>query len=356
MSTRRRIDRVTSHRIDVLKIALVFFVIMIHAEKGLIVYVKDYPPAVWFTASIWGHHLCRVAVPLFFIISSYLFFSTWTFTRDSYVKTVIKKTKTVLFPYLLFNTLLVLSIMAFGKIPYIGNQAYLTDRGIWDLFLGIHGKPINYTLWFLRDLYIFFLAAPLFLGFFRVTKVWGIILVFIFWTQHPAPYLTLDASGVFFFYCGCVLAKKDVDLDGLSQYGTWIVVGYILMLSLGVWLEADSISPEWYYPQHCLELISGVGALWALSRLPWVCNNAILLRAAPFSFFVYLIHEPILSLFIYYSRFIFLPFNPLTDIVYYFGISIITFCTALGTGRLLARYSPNTYALLTGLRRPSTQA
>lgn len=103
-----------SRSLNALKIIMILFVIYIHmnptAERcGEI--------------AMWWHSINVVAVPVFFIISGYFFFyNTYLFDKETYIKKLKKRVKTLLIPYFLWNLLPVLLITG-------GNMYSIIFRG-----------------------------------------------------------------------------------------------------------------------------------------------------------------------------------------------------------------------------------
>ena len=106
----------------------------------------------------------RIASPLFFIISGYLFFVNLTGQRSDFIRKVKKRFNTLIIPYLFWSL--------WGLLFYLVLQAFLPPsisftRGLimdWDfakLMNTIFLDPIPYQLWYVRDLTVFALLSPL---------------------------------------------------------------------------------------------------------------------------------------------------------------------------------------------------
>lgn len=164
----------------------------------------------------WIINICSIvltdcAVPMFYIISGYLFF----IKQDDYVWTeykhkIQKKCKTLLLPYLIWN------IMAIIAYPEQFLEVSVTEKilGFWSRRMewGSWSGPWNGPLWFLRDLFVVMVFSPIISKLIKRIGIWLIILLII-------PYIMgFDAicpglSSVAFwgFSCGSFLAIKKAD-------------------------------------------------------------------------------------------------------------------------------------------------
>ncbi len=353
MSTRSVIDPAVSRRFDVLKILLVVAVVMIHAEKGILAYLPEPPATLRAVIAFFGHNLFQLAVPLFFAMSGYLLFAAFRPSPEAYRRMVGKKARGILFPFLLLNLGFLVVILLFRKIPYIGDFNMVHRRGVVDLLFGFHGFPVNYTLWFLRDLFVYFLLAPAFWVLARELPMVGLVALFAIWNVLPEGRVGfLELRGAVFFLLGGVLAVNRVPLDGGRGHPALVLAAYLGALCFATWAELAHFDPVVTERVRNLGLVPGILLMWRLSDLPALRDNRVLLRLSAYAFFLYLLHEPTLSLIIYFSRYVFVPVGTVTGIGYYFLTGALTVALVLGLGALLARFAPAVYGLVTGFRGP----
>lgn len=123
--------------------------------------------------------LCRVAVPLFFFISGYLFFSgmdKWSWVK--YKEKMSKRIQTLLVPYLIWVTLFVLLCLAKNYLQHHSISSileYINVRNgllMWlngvttESGVDILGKPtyqsfpLLYPMWYIRDLFAMTIITP----------------------------------------------------------------------------------------------------------------------------------------------------------------------------------------------------
>lgn len=158
--------------------------------------------------------LVKVAVPVFFIVSGYLFFSNvkeWTFCV--YRQKMLRRAKTLLIPYLIWNLLMVLKLKNFSW-SFFWNYNYEAGRQI-DWF-GIEHylvAPANMPLWFLRDLMVVSLLTPIIYIGVRRLGYWMIAVLTIIYLSGVSPFIPgLSAYAVYFFTLGSFLGVRKLNL------------------------------------------------------------------------------------------------------------------------------------------------
>lgn len=108
-------EELQSKTIDFLRFPLIVGVILIHTSPASLVVNGTYQDAisvypVYSTLyTLCSQILARLAVPIFFIISGFLFFyHTPVFDKSAYWSKLKKRARTLLVPYLLWNALVIL--------------------------------------------------------------------------------------------------------------------------------------------------------------------------------------------------------------------------------------------------------
>ena len=106
-------DELQSKTIAFLRFPLIVGVVLIHCYYkelpigGVKVPVMDEYPIYKLIADLFSQVLARTAVPLFFLISGYLFFYKSSFSWPMYGSKLRKRAQTLLLPYLFWNGALV---------------------------------------------------------------------------------------------------------------------------------------------------------------------------------------------------------------------------------------------------------
>ena len=146
-----------SETIGVLRFPLMVCVVLIHT---IIPNQAKHLFVDWFDSYV-IESFVRIAVPLFFFISGFLFFyGVNVFGKSEYWYKLKKRVKRLLVPYLLWGVFAILVkyiFFLFGE-----NCAYLFD-GYFKCIYYVLWNPISYQLWFVRDLFLVVLISPLIL-------------------------------------------------------------------------------------------------------------------------------------------------------------------------------------------------
>ena len=173
---KRKVSAELSSIVRITRFPLIFCVVLVHTCLPM---ENDLPTTVF--------KVLPPRVEMWFLISSYLFFYSfegwdWGLFGDK----LRRRFHSLFIPYLIWNAfaLLVFFLVhqlfpgqissGFMNVGQFTAMEYL--RSFWDVF---DGNPISYPLWFLRDLMVLFLFAPLFHVLLRGRLGWGVIAVIL---------------------------------------------------------------------------------------------------------------------------------------------------------------------------------
>ena len=176
--------------------------------------------------------LCHVAIPSFFIISGYLFFrGTTEWNCEVYTSKLRSRVKTLLIPYLIWNLIYLIYIKSSSNpfdyvAPFVSNMSvgdYFAS--FWNLIIGETGMtnwlgqptpnhyPINFPLWYVRDLMVLVVLSPLIRLFVKHTRKWGLLMLALCYVSSIWPnYTGIQINGVLFFSVGAYLGVHQIDM------------------------------------------------------------------------------------------------------------------------------------------------
>lgn len=133
----------------------------------------------------------KSCVPLFFLISGYLFFKSVDGTspyKIKYLGKLKKRTKTLLVPYLIWNLLYFVYMVAFKKM----DLSFLSVVGAFFVrpdLLPVSYYPAYTPFWFIRELMLLMLLSPLvYYVFVKLPKYyghWALLSLFFVWSVQP---------------------------------------------------------------------------------------------------------------------------------------------------------------------------
>ena len=266
-------DSLLSKTIAALRFPLIFVILYIHVVLG-----------VWRDGSIAGadnlvayeavrfsfvEGVARVGVPLFFLISGFLFFystsSRGGFGVATYRRKLIRRTKTLVCPFIFWN----LAIVAFYAMAQMflpslmsGNTKPVADFSFLDwlsCFYDFQGSgcPVNVPLWFVRDLIILVVVSPVLYFLIHRFSVIPVAIAFVLWLlfgKHTNIYV-----GVFFFSAGAWFGIKGIDFVSLfKKYHGYATLVFLPAMASGVSLLFFEV--EWGVYFQKLGIMAGMVA------------------------------------------------------------------------------------------------
>lgn len=232
--------------------------------------------------SLFGDLAAQIAVPGFFMISGYLFYRnfTWHKLKSKWESRI----RSVLVPYIVWNTLYYLAyaagsripgvteLMGKGEIPF--NLTVLADAMVNHTYL--------YVFWYLYQLILLILLAPVLYGLLK--RSWtaaiyfaGLLgLLWIGWDKTP-----LNGDALLYYSAAAYLAlrnEKPVE-RGFSARRRLAGVGLMAVAAVCLWL-AGRVGNTFFVVLFRLLMVSGLWLFVREDRLkelrPWMCCNFFL--------------------------------------------------------------------------------
>ena len=172
------ISRSVSSRLTVLRFPLIVLVVLFHSYTtsvdlagGGIAGSQQVNPISAFVRIFISKGFGNLAVPLFFLVSGFLFFQKYDGSRAVYKEKLSRRVKTLLVPFLIWNFATYLVYFIGESIPatkvYFATKYWPPIRSFSALdyanaFFGFTVKfPMSYQFWFIRDLMVMVVFAPL---------------------------------------------------------------------------------------------------------------------------------------------------------------------------------------------------
>ena len=346
-------DQLQSRTIDWLRFLMAVAVVVLHTGIGGV----DSPYPTYSTLCILlPRGICGLAVSCFFFISGFLFYSgleKWN--KTVWLEKMKRRIHSLLIPYVFWNLIAAGAIIAYGFLrARYGNgesraiASSLREWGYWRIFWDCDkGMPLDYPLWFIRDLMMYVLATPIIYLLCKYLKIVGVVgmaaLCFCFWYSH---------TGLFFFMTGAYFKINRFNLLAVFRNLRWpaTALSIALLCMLPGFFRAN---PSTYRVIYDCFRIAGIVAVFS-----WVGRGfeAGVLRDHPFlkksSFFIFAAHG--ILILDDFARFIMLHIVSGRGEFYYccdllfrpviaVGICLFLFC-------LLNRLLPKTASVLTGSR------
>ena len=336
-----------SQRLNLAKLWFAFMVVFIHScQDG----VNMAGGSVAFETPRWLEMLKllgsdiipRCAVPGFFLIAGVLLFRkpfTWK-------ENMRKKCRSLAVPYLLLNTLWILFYILCQSIPataaFFSKERILDwGPGEWlDGYFGTRsGGPMVYHLWFLRDLFVMNLVAPI-IGYLtkkapKLTAA-GVLALYLL---PKTRYLTITTEAICFFTLGACAVRENLHLEDVK--GKWLLAVLYWALVL-----AAALAEKVLLKKLCI--LTGV-AFWLVCATD-LEPGRFLRWLMPFSLDIYLFHQMTMIIFFKLVNKL-VPPTTLAQLAEYLGMPFVMFAFCIGLSLFLRRFLPGTYSLLTGARQ-----
>lgn len=352
------IDPDVSQRIDALRTVLIGLIVLAHGGKSLSVVVPETGPVMSFVLSALNINIDAIVVPLFFSISGFLFLRKFEPTFAAYATMCRKKFWGLFVPFILFNLIWIVWLYVFGSIELFGSKTFLEQEGVFNKLLGIGTLPINYPTWFLRDLLLIFLLSPIFLLLFKEIPSVGLLVLFVSWVgQKDAAFYSMYGDA-FSFYLGGYLARKEFNMRDSGRLDAFVFPAFAAATLFFVYRDAYGFSLDIMNALFKCYMIFGLVFFWCLSRYKVVKQSSLLHKMAGYSFFIFLAHEPTISMLQTFLLRFWKPVGDAGQLVYYFGSGLTTIFLLYYLGVFFAKYAPPVYAFCVGARasrRPLAQ-
>lgn len=286
-------------------------------------------------------YVMEVIVPCFFFISGYLFFRNYT--PAYFLKKLRTRFRSLLVPYLLWNSLFALAWYAALRLV----PSFISDRfhfdSITDVLIGI--VSCQYTvLWYVGVIFVYALIAPLLWLMVRKKRlfpVWLavtciICLVFRHPFCSPLQWLPIYLSGA---YVG--VHYKDFMFHDQPRWITILSIAvypFIFYWDLH-WPSNFSMNAvQWIGPSLCIGLYDLFNRLHTIPSLSFF----------KYSFFLYAMHYMPLHII---ERICLIEWqHPYAPYIAYFGAPAVVIISVLFVACLTDRYLPRLYSLLSGGR------
>ena len=327
-----------------LRFPLAVMVVFIHSGNRPFVHGGE-----WFRV-LSADVIPTIAVPLFFLISGYLFFrglERWNW--DEWRKKMYRRVHTLLIPYLIWTTLYIayvyfhqcrLSLCADeGWIP-VGQ--WFSDHGgmsmWWDSIVTEKDHPLGYrmisahpfhrVLWFVRDLMVVNVLSPTIHWALRKGgKMVLIALLILYLLQLWPSFHCIGITCVFFYTAGAYLSIRGKDLnETFSRWKTssWLISSLLLVPMILI-RQSESfiiLKPTW-----CI--VEAVAFANLLVAPPLESHARTISLLSDSTFFVYVTHSVVLSN-IRQALLVLLPFH-LSEATVFLLTAILTvaFCVSV---------------------------
>lgn len=293
--------------------------------------------------------LLRISVPVFFVISGFLFFmGVEFFGKKLYLKKLRSRVHTLLIPYVMW-ILICLLYMALKHLPVIiqthsfdSIQPLLTWRIFW---MYNEGLPLHLPLWYVRDLIVICLFSPIVWFLFSRLRHFAMLGIWILFMIHNIDKSISFPTSIFYFSLGSYLAICRIDMQNISQKLGWSI---LIIAAIAIVCSVQGVTMLTRFSQAVLALsLLGLSCFVTNKyqcKIPAVLTDSV--------FFVYASHT---IFFVSAANYLFTALIPDTAccaLIYLrlFMVGLLTIAICISLYILLRHLSPRLLSILTGNR------
>ena len=368
--TKKRNNKITNSQF-----ILCILIVFIHSSC-LFIHVPGNPELQMVFGANWssfiqlflGEGICRIAVPLFMVISGYLFYLTFDGSWKSYGNKLKRRVFSLVIPYLFWSALTFIVFFCAQRFLGLGDF-FVTRNGteinLWYLFDNIVLNSYDSPLWFCRYLIVLALLSIIIYWPLKKCPVVVFIVLLYLWIFDGKLFVfslpNLRYDSIFFYFFGALIALHQNLFQNINNRINKPIVFsvtalYMILLTLRTQYFCFQ-DPNYLLigvPNAILDVSSkiciplGMFSFWYLFDYAIKDKNR-LWKLAKYSFLVFAAHHPIISV-IKKIAFDYIPYNNLTSLAVYFIGAIITVILILLVGKIIYRFVPWLWKIATGNR------
>lgn len=339
-----------SDRIRIVKWIAIVMVVLLHAYTTEVSFADGNRMAslpVWLILLETGvsQIIARSGVPIFFLLSAVLLFRA----DRSYKDVIRKKARTLLVPYLIWNTFWIVIFLILQSLPFTaayfsGSNKPILQCSVME-WLGLYGigqeYPQAYPLWFMRDLMAVILLFPLIKA---AADKYPEAILCIGIGLNVFPYSFFGKTALAWFLIGAAAVKKKISITVFDRYSmAKIGILYLVFVAVALFLDNSLI--------RNVIMLSGIVFWLRLSKEIYVREKLrkVFLKMSEWVFIIYVLHEMTLSS-VRKICFRLLPATPLFWFLEYMLIPIAVMAGCILAGLIFKRLMPGLYRFSTGER------
>lgn len=279
----------------------------------------------------------EIAIPYFFIVSGYFFFRGDFTDAGNYKKMIIKKYRTLLIPFLIWNVVGMFALWYTNR-DSIGDSFETCAQNL------AQSKWYG-PLWYVRDLMVLMALAPLYSWVFKLDNkiVYLALLTFCIYYWYPVDISFLSSEGILFFLLGgclqknqSLVAKEMRPTFSASLLLIWLFLCFSKLASTNLAI-------------HKLNTVLGIVVFWQLLNILIRKMRGRKLIVVEFSFLIYVLHfniqKAMKSVLGYYFH-----GNDIAALLSYILLPITVAAIIVGIGTFMKKYCPRFLSFVTGGR------
>ena len=349
-----------------LKISIISFFLLLHVVVGHsvnVVYDAAGDNTVWFIENFISSRLVKIIIPIFFFISSYLFFLNFKVNEKLNLKIfkdkIVKRLSTLGIPYLFWCTFWFVFMCFLQVIPQLSSffPTLLFDLSPWKQFWNLYLEPINYPFWFIRELLLYVIITPILYLMVKYLKLYILLLFFLISIFKMSLFTVFEIDiyryhMLVYYMLGiyCAINKVNLTINLKLPLLIFLLFLGFSLCALLIYFDLNYQINLWYVNLISnITTIVGVISFWSLYDH---LNNRFHFKnheIFSYGFIIYATHGiPILLL----KQAIISFLNPTKwQLLFYYILTfIIIILSCLFFGIIMKKFMPKLYSFTTGNR------
>ena len=335
-------DKYISYKIKNISFLLTILVVILHA------YNLESNPDINITSFIQkfiSYGIATVAVPIFFMISGFLFFYNFESSVENWIKKYKSRFKSLFIPYFIWCTSWMIILYSIQLIPMLKgffSNMILNEFSFQEILKYTYKYPIPFQLWYISALIECVIISPLIYYIIKKTGYVSRPILAILWFFNIIDY------PIALFSIGCFLSINNISFNRSVSKLKYITV---LLLFVIATIMKTYLS---YYDFSYIGILGNVVILLGVISI-WMAYDQYsdkldrVFDITKYGIFIYFLHEPLQSFIIRVLLKIFSNLK-IGSIIIYIISPVITISICLVIAVFLNRYMNKTYKVLTGGR------
>lgn len=334
------------HSLPILNFLLSLLIVFHHGFTRNVGFIDSYNPldyGVITAIERYFYNFSECAVPIFFFLSAFLFYRTFDGSKEKYISKMKRRFWSLVVPYIIFNTIGYFKAMVFSG-RYGGALDYLLS--IWN--------ADTMPLWFIRELIFFSILAPVI---YRIKRhLWLSVVVSV--ALIILSTLGLVGYRSFMYWMPVYLMGSSLTENRISRVcdiferasSRYLMLLLFVIYCLAAWFLPNGSEKGNAIYSFEFTLFRFVSPLAFSYVIICIMNlNIKVKKWMQYSFFVYCMHAPIITLVtLVYSKMI--PAFYGSELFQFFVVIFLTYVLCVILAMFLERYLSPVWKILNGKR------
>jgi hypothetical protein len=290
------VGKAMSDRIKIARSLCIFFMTFVHVPQGIAENVYDRDAGLFDIVYFVLTRLMGLSsVSLLSVVSGYFIVSS--LLKAGAGPLTVSKLKTLVVPLVAWNLLMLVLLAAYGVLS--GNWKDMPEfspLGMANALLAVTEWPLVVPLWFLRDLFVCCLFAPLLYPALRRFPIATMLALVAFTLLGENLYILQRPQLMLFFGLGMWLRISAADEQGIDRIAGLLTIGLVVMAAIFLTIRIERILLSEMNDTLRLTLdtllrVTMAAGFWKLTEFIRRSSlSDLFIRLEPYAFFLFCSH------------------------------------------------------------------